>query len=122
MTRTHYRHRFARSFGRLAGQHPDLSLQQLFQLCHHQMLEDRIAEVLAEANRLSTRYHLTIIRRADETTDVIPYRRRHTQRRISNLLAQEAALSVRRDRSARRVGHLPITSERVVRHRGSLRE
>ena len=121
MTRTHYRHRFARTFRRLAGQHPDLSLQQLFQLCHHQMLEDRIAAVLAEANRLSPRYHLTIIRRADETTDVIPYRR-HTQRRISNLLAQAAALSVRRDRSARRVGHLPITSERVVRHRGSLRE
>ncbi len=116
MTRTHYRHRFARTFRRLAGQHPDLSLQQLFQL-----LEDRVAAVLAEANRLSPRYHLTIIRRADETTDVIPYRR-HTQRRISNLLAQAAALSVRRDRSARRVGYLPITSERVVRHHGSLRE
>lgn len=120
MTRTHYRHRFARAFRRLAAQRPDLSLPQLFQLCHRQLLENRIAALLAEAHQLSTRYRLRIIRGVDRTTDLIPYRR-HTEARIRILLAQAAVLSVRLDRPARRVGRTSANGERGAQRRPSLR-
>lgn len=92
-----YRRRLARTFHRLARQHPDLPLRQLFQMCHRQTLEDQIAELLDEIHRLTIRYHLNVIRQSPRTGARRPHLR-HTEQRITHLTTQVAVLTARRHR------------------------
>jgi hypothetical protein len=101
-----YRHRLARTFRRLARQHPDLPRRQVFQLCHHQMLEEQIAESLDDIHRLFNRYHITGIGQSPRTGGRQAYRRR-TEQRITGLTTRVAALIVRQDRIGP-VGHAVI--------------
>jgi len=103
-----YRHRLARTFHRLARQHPDLPLRQLFRLCHHQMLEQQIAELLEEIHELSPlphQRHLPI----PPGRGAAGYRRR-TEQHINALITKVAALSRRQDRlqGRRRCSGRPI--------------
>jgi hypothetical protein len=96
-----YRHRLARTFHRLARQHPDLPLRQLFRLCHHQMLEQQIAELLEEIHELSTRYHINVTCQSPQAGARQAYRRR-TEQHINGLITQVAALTRRQDRLQQR--------------------
>jgi len=92
-----YRHRLARTFHRLARQHPDLPLRQLFRLCHHQMLEQQIAELLEEIHELSTRYHINVTCQSPQAGARQAYRR-HTEHCIAALITRVAALTLRHER------------------------
>lgn len=91
-----YRHRLARTFRRLAHQHPDLPLRELFRLSHHQMLEQQIAELIADIQQLSTRYHLAVIDQSRLAGTSQAYRRRPKQR-IAAMTSRVAELTVRQD-------------------------